>query len=510
VTSHGRGRSGQGELVDAGSLMRRPGRVRLPVARLHAVLAGFWALVGSVSLRTKILGMVLALVLILGAGVTLQVRAVLTRALIAQLSDESTSLARDLAARSADPLLINDLYDAHQLLKEMQANNPDVRYAFIVDSQGRVVAHTFGAGFPAGLEGANQVDSTAHHHTVQLATDEGIVWDTAVPIFDGRAGIARVGLSEQRVRATVAAITARLLLTTGVVLLVGIVAAVFLTWLLTRPVWQLVRATEAVRRGDFSPRVGRWANDELGELADAFNAMAADLAQADAERQEREQMRAFYLRKVIGAQEEERKRIARELHDETGQALASLMVGLRNVDEAPTPEEMHQRLADLRTVAAATLAGVRRLAVELRPSVLDDLGLAAALRRYALEYAQRFRIPVDVQIAGMEGPGRLAPELETALYRIVQETLTNVAKYARATHVSVLLERRDGQLSAIVEDNGCGFDAEHAWRESAAESRLGLYGMRERAELVGGTLTIESQSGCGTTVFVRVPVAGVE
>ena len=464
-----------------------------------------WTLISAVNLRTKILGMVLALVLILGSGVTLQVRATLSRTLMAQLQEASVSLGRDLAARSTDPLLINDLYNILQLLRETQTNNPDVRYAFILDHDGRVVAHTFGSGFPADLVSANSVAMDAHHRTTSVQTEEGVVWDTAVPIFDGKAGTARIGLSEARMRATVAAITTRLLLTTALVSLVGIAAAIFLTWLLTRPVRQLVEATEAVRRGDYSPRVRRWADDELGELADAFNVMTADLATADTERQEREQMRAFYLRQIITAQEEERKRIARELHDETGQALASVMVGLRNVEEASSAAEVHTRLADLRGVASATLESVRRLALELRPSVLDDLGLVAALRRYATEYTARFKIPVAVQIIGLDD-WRLASEVETALYRIVQEALTNIAKYARATHVSVLLERRDGQINAIVEDNGCGFDAEQVLRTGAAENRLGLYGMRERAELIGGALTVESQTGCGTTVFVRVPV----
>jgi signal transduction histidine kinase len=464
-----------------------------------------WALIGAVNLRIKILGMVLALVLILGGGVTLQVRTTLSRTLLAQLQEESVSLGRDLAARSTDPLLINDLYSILQLLRETRLNNPDVRYAFIVDRGGRVVAHTFDGGFPADLARANAVEADAHHHTIAIRTEEGAVWDTAVPIFDGKAGTARIGLSENRMRATVSEITAQLLLTTGLVSLIGIAAATFLTWLLTRPVRQLVEATEAVRRGDYSPRVGRWADDELGELADAFNVMTADLARADTEHQEREQMRAFYLRQIISAQEEERKRIARELHDETGQALASVMVGLRNVEEATSAAEVHTRLADLRGVASATLESVRRLALELRPSVLDDLGLVAALRRYATEYTARFKIPVAVQIIGLDD-WRLASEIETALYRIVQEALTNIAKYARATHVSVLLERRDGQINAIVEDNGCGFDAEQVLRTGAAENRLGLYGMRERAELIGGALTVESQTGCGTTVFVRVPV----
>jgi signal transduction histidine kinase len=474
-------------------------------AALSAAFRKLWALAGAVSIRTKILGIVLALVLLLGGGVTLQVRAALTDTLTQQLRENSISLTRDLAARSTDSLLINDLYDLSVLLHETQANNPDVRYGFILDKQGQVVAHTFPNGFPANLDRANTVAPDAHHHTVALATDEGTVWDTAVPIFEGKAGTARLGLSERHMRATVNAITAQLLLTTVIVSIIGIAAATFLTWLLTRPIRQLVQATEAVRQGDYSPRVGRWADDELGTLADAFNTMTANLDIAKAERLERERMRLYYLKQIIAAQEEERKRIARELHDETGQALASLMVGLRNAEQAATPEETRRRLVDLRAVTSNTLEDVRRLALELRPSVLDDLGLAVALRRYVQDYAAHFKTDVDLQISGLD-ERRLSPEIETAVYRIVQEALTNVVKYAQAQHVSVLLEAHDGQFSAIVEDDGCGFDAESVLRLGIAENRLGIYGMRERAELIGGTLTIESRGGRGTTVYVRIPL----
>ena len=467
--------------------------------------ARFWRLAGAVSIRTKILGIVLALVLLLGGGVTAQVRVVLTRTLIQELGERAISLAHDVAARATDPLLINDTYDVTQLLRATVTNNPDVRYAFIQDAEGRVVAHTFGAGFPAGLAEVNQVAADMHHHQVAFDMEDGVVWDTAVPIFDGKAGVARVGLSETRMRATVDAITAQLVLTTIVVSMIGIAAATFLTWLLTRPVQVLVQATEAVRRGDLTPRVQRWADDEIGRLADAFNAMTADLAQAGADRQERDRLRSDYLHRIIQAQEDERKRIARELHDETGQALASLMVGLRNVDEAPSPGEVRRRLGDLRQVVAGILENVRRLALELRPSVLDDLGLAAALRRYAQDYMARFHTPLDLQLSGLEGR-RLDPSVETTVYRIVQEALTNVAKYAQAQHVSVLVEARDSLLTAIIEDDGCGFEVGSVQKDGLAAKKLGLYGMRERAELVGGSLTIESQPGSGAAVFVRIPL----
>lgn len=470
-----------------------------------AIFDKFWEIAGAVSVRTKILGIVLTLVLILGIGVTLQVRSTLAFVMTESLKEQSVSIARDVAARSADPILINDLFTLQQLLRDTQSNNPDVRYAFVVDSQNNVLASTFETGFPLELIGANSVSPTDHHHLTALTTDEGTVWDTAVPIFNGRAGVARVGLSEARVQSALNAVTTQLLLTTVIVSAIGILAATLLTIVLTRPILSLVHAAQAVGKGDFSPRVPRWANDEIGELSDAFNKMTEGLIRAEKERMEREQLRTYYLSQIITAQEDERKRIARELHDETGQALASLMVGLRNVEEAPTDDELRHRLNDLRQITSSTLEEVRQMAIDLRPSVLDDLGLVVALARYAQDYSIRHQVPVDFQTVGLNGE-RLSPPVETALYRIVQEALTNIARYANALHISVLLEKRDDQISVIVEDDGRGFDVEKALSSAAQNRRLGLYGMRERAALCGGTVTIESRPGNGTSLFVRIPI----
>ena len=457
-----------------------------------------WGYVGAVSVRTKILGIVLGLVLLLGLGVTWQVRVVSQQALLSELQAASVSVARDIAGRATDLILINDLFALHRLLEETQINNPDVRYAFITDTQGHVLVHTFGDGFPRELLSANKVAATEHHHTLRLTTDEGHVWDTAVPIFDGRAGVARVGLSETGAQMTVRTLTGQMLVTIVVVSAVGIVAAALLTWVVTRPILQLKDAAQAVGKGDFSQRIQPWAGDEIGELAEAFNMMADQLAQADQARIEREQMRSQLLEKVIAAQEDERRRIARELHDETGQALTSLLVRLQTMNQQCPLPEMKTQMDDLRRVLAETLSNVRALAVELRPSVLDDLGLAAALERYVRDYQARHNLEVGLVVFGLEE--RLLPALETALYRIVQESLTNIARHAQATSVSVLVERRNERVRAIVEDNGVGFEL------SAAHSdRLGLYGRRERAKLLNGTLMIESTPGRGTSIYVDVP-----
>lgn len=462
--------------------------------------ARLWRFAGSFSVRTKIMGIVLVLVVLLGVGITVQVRGVLTQALERRLQEQSISVARDVAARATDLILINDLFSLHQLLLETQINNPDVRYAFVTDPDGVVLAHTFGPGFPRDLLAANPVQASEHHQTILLDSDEGPVWDTAVPIFDGQAGVARVGLSEASMQATIATLTGQMLLTTVMVSAVGIAAATLLTWVVTRPIIELKRAAEAVGQGDFQQRVTPWAGDEIGELADSFNVMTADLAQAEQGRAEREQLRSQLLEKVITAQEEERRRIARELHDETGQALTSLMVRLQMVNQQCPLPDIQAQLDELRELVAQTLDEVHNLSVELRPSVLDDLGLEAALSRYVHDYQHRYPLEVDLVVIGLEN--RLPPPVETAVYRIIQESLTNIARHAHAATASILVENRNNRLRAIIEDDGAGFD----WETVTSNGRLGLYGMRERAELLNGTLTIESEPGQGTSIFVEVPL----
>jgi signal transduction histidine kinase len=201
------------------------------------------------------------------------------------------------------------------------------------------------------------------------------------------------------------------------------------------------------------------------------------------------------LRRVVAGQEVERRRLARELHDETGQALTSILLGLRALEDANTGVDVDE----LRELVVATLQDVRRLAVQLRPKALDDFGLVAALERLGQTFAESSGI--RVQLEARIGDERLPTEVETTVYRIVQEALTNVVKHAEASEVSILLVRREGTLTAVVEDNGGGFDAEAVPTDS-----LGLEGMRERVTLHDGRLTIETAPGSGTTVRVEVPL----
>jgi signal transduction histidine kinase len=204
---------------------------------------------------------------------------------------------------------------------------------------------------------------------------------------------------------------------------------------------------------------------------------------------------------ILRAREEEARRIAHELHDEAGQLLAALHISLDDlVAQVPAQEAGFQKL---RGVLDRVEAQLRRLARELRPTILDDLGLAPALEWLAQGLAERR----DVRIA-VDGPeARLAPEAETALYRIVQEALSNALRHARPRQIAVEVREEESHIRAVVRDDGQGFDVSAAWAERG-DRGLGLIGMRERAEALGGTLEIRSTPGVGTEVCARVPREG--
>ena len=249
------------------------------------------------------------------------------------------------------------------------------------------------------------------------------------------------------------------------------------------PLQGLEATADAVRRGDPARRAPRsvLSDPAIGRLIDTFNAMLA------AQERQRAELAALSSR-TLDAQEEERRRIARELHDETAQELTALLVRIR--------------LAELRAATARTLDGVRRLARELRPSILDDLGLDEAVRAYAQEVLRR-SVKLEVRASGLTG--RLEPMRELVAYRVIQEALSNVAKHADASRVEVAIEHTPDALVATIADNGRGFRP----RDGIAPTGqgLGLLGMRERLALVGGTLAIEACPGEGTTIRATLPNA---
>jgi two-component system sensor histidine kinase UhpB len=261
-----------------------------------------------------------------------------------------------------------------------------------------------------------------------------------------------------------------------------------------RPLMELGKVMKRVQGGEHALRAPLTGVDpEADQLAETFNTMLETLDNAT-------RLRAI---QIINAQEQERKRIARELHDETSQVLTSLLISLAILEESVTTQAARDRIADTRKLAHQTLRAIRNLSIDLRPSALDDLGLLPAIRWYIKEYQQKCTIEVEFSATGFKE--RLPAELETALYRIVQEALTNIARHAMATHIVVTMNEDAEAVYVTIRDNGIGFDVDTVLKTPYQERGLGLAGMSERAVLLDGTLNIHSAVGHGTTIQVQIP-----
>jgi signal transduction histidine kinase len=239
-------------------------------------------------------------------------------------------------------------------------------------------------------------------------------------------------------------------------------------------------------------------------LAESLEAVRRERAELERRVAERTRELERLYRKTISAQEEERQRIARELHDETCQALVALVLRFEAALALSAPPEVRQRLVEGKALAAATLDEVHRLIFDLRPSILDDLGLVPAIRWLADRQLQPLGIAVRCELEDLDG--RLGPEVETALFRAIQEALANVARHAEAEAVLIQLAGRDHALQIEIEDDGKGFDPAIVADPAPSGRGLGLMGIRERLELVGGRAHIDSSPGHGTRVTLEVPL----
>ena len=513
-----------------------------------------------------------------------------------------------------------------------------------------VVDSTFGREFPVALLDVRLPEG----QPVPVALDAGDerIYDIAVPIFDGRAGIARIGVTDSRLAAATTITVQRMLIETGSITTGALLLAYGLTILLTRPIEDLVASTRAVGSGNLSRRSRVFGSDEIGHLSASFNQMIDSLqssreellkrnreltilnrvaetvsrplsegrifheimhevqgalelervcifrveaGRADQpwycsrtetpstcfaspearcavaaaqepqvtrdggilplvaegrtvgvmcfhgagagaaavsalesgllsalgrqigialenirlweELQAKEAVRADLVNQLISAQEAERKRIALELHDQTGQLMTSMMVGLKLLEGARTPDQAQERIADLRNIAATVLEEVHSLALELRPPVLDDLGLVHALDRYTRDFARKYGIRVDLVAEGF-ADRQLPAYVGTTLYRVAQEALTNVARHSGARNVSMTLSWHRQRVTGIIHDDGRGFDIKEV--QGRQKERLGLFSMQERAKLAGGKLEIRSSPGSGTTVLIQMAAAETE
>lgn len=468
-----------------------------------AILNRLSARLLGVPLRLKIMGMASGIIILFASTSLYIIYGTLTRNMEDLLEKEGRSIAIEMAHEAPDYLLINDLYGLTRTIKNTVRNRPDLSYVVISDRAGQIVAHTFGTGFPSELLRLyrNHSEPATETSLRRIITNEGMIWETGVPILEGDEGRVRVGIRENAFRQNINNFLNYFIWNSLWVILIGLLLSLYLTWLITRPIKDLLQATRAVNQGDYSITLEQPASDEVGSLTTAFNDMVKQLAQAEENRREKERLRRDFLQKVIASQENERKRIARELHDQTGQTLASIMVELKMLERSAKDNETRQRISSLKQAVTKEIGTLHSLAVTLRPSILDDMGLTPALEMFVNDVRQHHGLEIRLTMVGF-GEKRPDSPTETCIYRIVQEAILNAVRHAQAREIKILLEWQQTKIRGVVEDDGRGFDPEII----TSTNRLGLYGMMERAQLLNGTLSIDSEPGQGTMVVFAVPL----
>ncbi len=326
---------------------------------------------------------------------------------------------------------------------------------------------------------------------------------------------------ESEVMAPIRSLTLRFVLLGALLMVVNVTLAYGISRGIVRPIRTLMRSAHSLALGNLAHPVPSLRRDEVGQLGESLEAMrrrlreaqvrgerwSAELEDRVAERtkllEEAQTDRERLLHRVISAQEDERKRVARELHDEVSQDLVTLAMALDRGEGAT-----EGGLPELKRRAVQTLDGVRRIVLDLRPSMLDDLGLVAALRWFAHDRLERSGTRVHWELPDEEE--RLPPAVEVTLFRVAQEAISNIARHAEARNVIVALERSSGEMELRFEDDGVGFDDREVMGSDRKIPPLGIIGMRERVAALGGDLGIETHTGGGTVLSVTVPLASWE
>jgi signal transduction histidine kinase len=452
----------------------------------------------TVSIRVKIVGLVTVCILFASASLVLYTDHDARMALQHDSEITGTALGKVLSSQSSNLITRGDISTLYALVRGYVDTSPNIAYISVKDTIGISVAEAYKTADMMDLPVDNPPNSDTLPKLQNLTYKGQDIVDVSLTFAGTDKGEVHVGVTNAGVSHTVAMHIHHILLWLILTLAVAIILAYVLSYALTYPMSALAAEARELGRGSYRNIERRWGNDEIGSLGKAFDEMSREIRQ-------KEIMRTQLLAQVLSAQEDERKRIARELHDDTSQSLTSLMVELKAAEKARDIGEIKPRLNELRNLAYQTLQGVHNMSVELRPNALDDLGLVAAIKKYATDFEAKNGVSVDLQV-GQAATRRFSPEIETAAYRIAQEALANVVRHSGAKHVSIVVDFQESRFKLIIEDDGKGFSLDEALKKSP-EHRLGLFGMYERASLIGGTLTIESQPGQGTSVFLEVPVA---
>jgi len=477
----------------------------------------------KLSIYYKINGIIIGMLLLLSLIIGIIMITTTTRLLDEQIEQRGVEVATYIAVLSSNDILLDDHYALFDRINKTKNNNDDVRYILITNSSGDIIANTFAGDLPKGLPSLlpfikddnplpayNVKKIHNEYRALKINSNEGPIREIIVPIENGAIGFVRVGISEISTQHLLDRNMSEFFITTFLVCLLAVIGATRLAYVIIYPLRSLTNAAQQIQLGNFSVQAEIKEEDEVGHLATVFNEMVNSLQEKDFENNRllkelraKEAMRTDLMNKLFTVQEEERKRISRELHDETSQSLASLLAYMKVLLSKLKDDKQKELLLGARDVAINVLDGIRKMAVELRPPVLDDLGLIAAMDKYINHFSTQHQI--NTKFSAPDDKLIIENEISLTLYRILQESLTNISKHAAASYVNIKLIKTTSTIILIISDNGLGLkpgDLEVARQNN----RLGVYGMKERVELLGGTFNLHSISSSGTNITVTLPI----
>ncbi len=455
----------------------------------------------NVSLRIKVIGLVIFATLLLGLPVIYFVNIDFSRQNNMQLKLMSLAIGKQLSSQSVNYILEDNFYALEKLLKSSIKSDHDVVYAFIENKKGEVIASTFDGGFPADLLKVKSFNPKSLS-AVKIKTNEGLVYDTAVPILRGRLGTVRVGISTKRSSMLLYSLIRSIIIVMIFAAVLAIILSSSIAWWVMTPIVKLSEAFNKVKSGSYDVKLDIKRDDEIGMLARDFNKMAASLKKADEERMENDNLRKNFINNVIKAQEEERKRIAKDLHDQFAQMLAYIKIRIGLLKNLNNIEEARESVAQISEELTNALDVVRNIARSLMPGILEEMGLVCAVTSYiddinkkSLNFKVDFYSDYDIKNK------RFDQNIEINVYRIIQEALSNVILHSHSNYAKINLGIAEGKIIGSVEDYGTGFNYGLISKDS-----LGIFGMTERAKLLGGDLKIESKTGAGTLINFYIPL----
>lgn len=436
-----------------------------------------------------------------------------------QLTKEETSIrgyeiGNYIGVLSSEEILQDNQYLVFTRIKKTCDMNRDVRYIIVTDYRGDVFTSTINREFPTGLPQTIMIPSDKESLTTYYNSNEGLITEVIVPIENGKVGAVRVGMNSDTMDLLLRHMMVNFFLFNALLLILAVFFGNTLTAQLIRPIENLAAASLEITKNNYDVQVPVLSKDEVGRMTEIFNEMVRELkakneaeAYLIAELQKKEDSRNMLLRKLYTMQEDTRKALSRELHDGAGQSVTSILAYLRIMASQTSDSKQLQLIDATRDIVAGVLNEMRQMALDLRPPSIDDIGVVQTMEKYFYRTIEHNEL--EGTFTGGDNIPQIPDEISLALYRILQEAMTNVIRHANASKVEVSIQYKNHTLFFSIKDDGCGFSEEEA-EYARRNDHIGLYSMKERVEILKGLFKIDSAPYQGTNILIAIPLEEVE